>query len=184
MAKLLRVTNKNRLNRFRDTYSVGNLTLTEEAKSLEMRRMQESSVLGNELEIKNVSNTITEFEFYVMYLTVISTANILTNRGDKLTPTYINYLAKFMSKPLDYTIPVNSKSNRISEIADELGKSSQSLYNAINKLKKHKWIYIDEDQNLKLQTKLENLRKIIKTQLEINDNVAIWDTLFRYVIKN
>jgi DNA-binding MarR family transcriptional regulator len=190
MKKTIRYTNRTRLGFFRNVYEVGNIALTAESIENEKRRIQESSFSSqsNAAEFKEVSNSITEEQFYTMYLTMLSTANSFTNTPENkkplLTSTHIMYLAALMAKPLDYTIPTNSKSNKLTELAEELKRGSQSIYNSIHKLKKDEWIYITEDSNLRLNNVLENLRTIVKTQLEINGGIAIWDTLFRYVIND
>jgi DNA-binding MarR family transcriptional regulator len=173
-------TNKNRLGFFRDTYKVGYINLTDKAKQQDLERIKTMSNVVNSFDIEAINESISEIEFYTLYLTLLSTANKLRNK-ESLTPVQITYLAYLMAKPLDYTISTNSKSNKITELAKELNKTPQSFYNALNKLKLKNWVYISEDSTIMLQSKLQGLRTIIKTQLKQN-NVAIWDTLFRYVI--
>lgn len=189
MSKTIRYTNRTRLGFFRNIYEVGHITLTSDSVFNESKRLQESNFSSSNIAIINdVKDTITEEQFYTMYLTMLSTANSFTNTSENkkplLTSTHIMYLAALMAKPLDYTIPTNSKSNKLTELAEELKRGSQSIYNSIHKLKKDEWIYITEDSNLRLNNTLENLRTIVKTQLEINGGIAIWDTLFRYVIND
>lgn len=187
----IKYTNRTRLGFFRNVTTVGSLELEPKSLLLENQRIIESKYYTNSIDIKNTTDSISEIEFYIMYLTMVSTANKLVNGFKEgkvnkpvLTPTHITYLATLMSKPLDYTISTNSKSNKITEIAEELGKTSQSFYSALHKLKKDKWLYITEDSNIKLVNSLENLRKMIKGQLELNNNTAIWDSLFRFIIQN
>ena len=153
MSKTIRYTNRTRLGFFRNIYEVGHITLTSDSVFNESKRLQESNFSSSNIAVINdVKDTITEEQFYTMYLTMLSTANSFTNTSENkkplLTSTHIMYLAALMAKPLDYTIPTNSKSNKLTELAEELKRGSQSIYNSIHKLKKDEWIYITEDSNL------------------------------------
>jgi hypothetical protein len=149
---VIKYTNKTRLSFFRNVTNIGNIALAEESIEDDAVRMREMPYHTNTGKIEKTSDALSEYDFYVMYLTILTTTNDVLNKLNELnsqyklkptlTPTHIIYLATLMTKSLDFTISTNSKSNKITEIAIEIGKTGQSFYNAINKLKKHNWIYI------------------------------------------
>jgi|TARA_R110000851_G_scaffold8694_4_gene33447 hypothetical protein len=190
---VIQFTNRSRLGYFRNVYNVGTFALDVDSQELDLERIRESVHYKNSAKVESTKDVMGEYQFYIMYLTMLSTANGFVETKSEtgkvikkptLTPTHVIYLAKLMSKPLDFTIPTNSKSNKITQIAAELGKTAQSFYNALHKLKKHGWVYVTEDSNIKLKTNLENVRIMVKLQLEGNGGVAFWDSLFRYTIAN
>jgi hypothetical protein len=180
---VIQYTNVSKLCNFRQVINIGTLHFDKDSLSLINKHTLESKYHNNKVIIDSVDNSISEYKFYIMYLTMIATNNSF-NESPALTPTQIKYLAIMMSKPLDYTIPTNSKANKMTSIAALLGKEAQSFYSATHKLKKMNWLYVDEDSNFALEPRLEALRKMIKGQLLLNNGIAIWDTLFRYVINN
>jgi hypothetical protein len=93
-----------------------------------------------------------------------------------------------MAKPLDFSLTVDSKDNKLSEIAKELSsegdvKSANSVYQSIKRLKDSGYLIQIEGKFIVLNAKLQRVRYAVKKQLEKGE-VATFDYLFKCYIKN
>lgn len=132
-----------------------------------------------------VTKTIDEFTFYYAYLTI---NNITAGDAKNITPARRVLLCALMAKPLDFTLTVDSKDNKLAQIAEELSspgdiKSANSVYQSIKRLKDSGYLIQIEDKLIVLNTKLQRVRYMVKTQLEKGE-VATFDYLFKCYIKN
>lgn len=132
-----------------------------------------------------VTQTIDEFTFYYAYLTI---NNITSEDAENITPARRILLCALMAKPLDFTLTVDSKDNKLAEIAKEISsyediKSANSVYQSIKRLKDSGYLIQIEGKFIVLNAKLQRVRYAVKKQLE-EGNVATFDYLFKCYIKN
>lgn len=117
-----------------------------------------------------VGDTIDEITFYKCFLHLKSSlAKTVYDPGDglgKLTDVTIEYMAKIMSMPLEYTMPTNAKNMVQTNLAKSLGRTSKSAYSAINRLKKAGYLEVTEDNIIMPVNELQRLRKVTKAHLD------------------
>lgn len=140
--------------------------------------------MTKEIEVE-VGKTISEYTFYFLYLSI---NNILQPKENKLTETEMIILSAIMEKSLDFNLPVDSKDNKLSELAKELSTESykrtpNSIYQATKRLRDKAYLVTTEDKLIFPNKTLQELRGLIKKQLD-EGGVATFDYLFKCVISN
>ena len=119
------------------------------------------------IEVK-VSDTVDEATFYKCFLHLKSSlAKTVYDDGlGKLTDVTIEYMAKIMSMPLNFSMPSNAKNMVQTNLAKSIGRTSKSAYSAINRLKKAGYLEVTEDNLIMPTGELQKLRMITKAHLE------------------
>lgn len=124
-----------------------------------------------------VTRTMKEYDFYCLYLTLVN-----LTLAEKLTESQIIILATLMTKNSDYTLSVDGKGNRILELTDELGgMSKNTVSSGVKRLKDCGYIVENEDRMLVLSAKFQNVRGVVKKQIE-DKGFAEYDYLFKCFI--
>lgn len=127
----------------------------------------------------DISTTINEFTFYCLYISIV---NITLT--DKLTDTQIIVLATLMKKSYDFTLTFDGKGNRLVELHKDIGRLSKNTIGlALKKLIEKKYLVENEDKMLVLCRQLQNVRGVVKKQLE-QKGIAQFDYLFKSFISN
>lgn len=136
---------------------------------------------NNEAEVEIVK-TVDEFTFYFLYCSIMNiTAQV------KLAESQIILLSAIMAKPLDFTLPVDSKDGKLTAIANELSteddvKTPNSIYQSVKRLKDRGYLTETEDRLIVPSIKLQEVRQAIKKQIE-EKGFATFDYLFKCVIQ-
>jgi hypothetical protein len=125
---------------------------------------------------------IPEYTFYYLYLYI----NNITAR-EKLTETEIIVLSAIMEKPLEFSLPKDAKDNKLTMIAQELStpdkeKTSNSIYQAAKRLRDKGYLIVNEDQLIFPNRILQDLRTMVKKNLEEKGFVA-FDYVFKCVVE-
>lgn len=117
-----------------------------------------------------VTTGVDEITFYKCFLYLKSGLARTIYEDDKidrsLTAVNIEYMATIMAKPMEFTMPCNSKNDVQKNIAKELGRTARSAYSAINRLKKSGYLVTTEDDLIMPNRELQMLRKVTKTHLD------------------
>lgn len=135
----------------------------------------------------NVKETITEKDFYRMFLNIRNAfaKSVYENEetDTSITPVNIEYMATIMSKDMSYTIPAKSKNKVQTELAQELGKNPQSAYSAIHRLRRSGYLVKTEDNLIEPNPELQSLRRVTKAHL---DKLGVFPVsyLLNVVVKN
>jgi hypothetical protein len=166
-----------RLNLFHKNYHFGTLDVPTDTQT-ELYVKDSKQIIID----ASIKEGLSEYDFYVKYLTIQSTINKLSNEGLVLTKSNIEYLAKIMELPLDKNLTFNSSNNKSEDIVQSLGKTAQALYNGLTVLKKLGVLVLNDDNEYELTKELQILRKIIKKQLSKN-NGATYDLVINFVVK-
>lgn len=129
---------------------------------------------------------IDEQTFYKIYLqlnNVIKWKRTPNGMIDmSLSDTPIELLSHLMMKDENFTLLYRSKDNKLTEMGEELGKTSQSVYTSISKLRKAEYIVKNEDNLFVPNDELRQLMRKVKTQIKENGHVT-FDFLFKFCVK-
>ncbi len=136
----------------------------------------------NDADIE-IAKTIDEYTFYYLYCNI---NNITAEK--KIPDSLIIVLCKLMCKDIDYTLPVDNKDGKLTEIAKELStddkeKTSNAIYLAVKKLKDAGYLVLTEDNFIVPNASFQRIRQVVKKQLTVN-GYATFDYVFKSVIKN
>jgi hypothetical protein len=136
---------------------------------------------GNEADIE-VLDSIPEYTFYFLYLSI---NNVVAK--ETLTDTQLMVMSAIMEKPLEFSLPVDSKDRKLSDLAVELSpakgkkRSANSIYQTTKRLRDKGYLIINEDKLIVPNKTLQNLRKMVKGKLA-TDGHATFDYIFKCVI--
>jgi len=132
---------------------------------------------GEELE---VSGTIDEVTFYYFYCCV---TNVVLPKGKQMTPTQMLIMSVLMSKPLEFTLPIDSKDGKLMDLAkeisnDEKERSRNSIYQSVKKMKEAGHLVETDDKIIVPCARLQYVRVAIKKQIALY-GCASFDYLFK-----
>jgi len=127
------------------------------------------------------NNTVDEFTFYYLFCTI---NNIIAK--DTIAATQLLVLAAIMAKDLDFSLPIDSKDGKLTDIADELSdgkniRTANSIYQSVKRLRDKGYLVEIEDRLIVPNANFQRVRHIIKRQLK-NKGFATFDYLFKCFI--
>lgn len=136
----------------------------------------------NESDIEIVKS-IDEYTFYYLYCNI---HNITAEK--KIPDSLIIVLCTLMCKDIDYTLPIDNKDGKLTDIAKQLStedkeKTSNAIYLAVKKLKDSGYLVLTEDNFIVPNANFQRIRQIVKKQLSTN-GYATFDYVFKSVIVN
>ena len=139
---------------------------------------------GDNQEEVEITKVIDEFTFYYAYLTI---SNITSPDDANITPMQRLVLCALMVKPMDFCLPVDSKGNKLSDIAKELSnpgdtKTPNSIYQSVKRLKDKGYLTYTEDKFVVIIARLQAIRSAVKAQLK-KEGIATFDYLFKCYIE-
>lgn len=145
---------------------------------------------AQELNYDSVSNTslskkrssVSEQTFYYIFCTI----NNITE-DDSIADTQLLVLSALMARPLDFTLPKDSKDGKLSQIAKELStpekqRSSSSIYQSVKRLRDKGYLVETENKLIVPAAKFQYVRRVVKKQIEEN-GYATFDYLFKCFIE-
>ena len=99
----------------------------------------------NEAVLKPLDD-IDEFTFYFLFCTI---NNVVAN--ERIASTQLLVLSKIMSRPLDFTLPIDSKDGKLTKIAEELStednvRTPNSIYQSVKRLRDKGYLIEIEDR--------------------------------------
>jgi hypothetical protein len=127
--------------------------------------------------------TIDEYTFYYLYCSI----NNITAKN-KLAGTQLIVLSAIMNKPLDFSLPIDSKDNKLTRIAEELStpdkeRTANSIYQSVKRLRDAGYLVENEDKLIVPNATLQRVRYIVKREIA-EKGMAAFDYLFKCYIKN
>ena len=129
--------------------------------------------------------TIDEFTFYYLLCSI----NNVTAKF-KLANTQLIVLSAIMCKPLDFSLPVDSKDGKLTKIAEELSemegekRTANSIYQSVKRLRDAGYLVETEDKLIVPSAQLQRVRYIVKREIEKN-GFACFDYIFKcYITKD
>lgn len=152
-------------------------------------------LFGNAKHLSYDSNTdtglvlpitpVNEFQFYFFYVTL---NNIIETDTKHIASTQLLVLSALMAKPLDFSLPIDSKDGKLKEIAEELSseekkRSANSIYQSVKRLRDKGYLVETEDRLIVIESKYEAIRRNVKKQIEEN-GFATFDFLVKSFISN
>jgi hypothetical protein len=132
----------------------------------------------------NIEKTIDEYTFYYLYCSI----NNVTAKN-KLANTQLVVLSAIMTKPLNFSLPVDSKDGKLTKIAEELSvddksRTANSIYQAVKRLRDAGYLIENEDKLIVPNAILQRVRYIVKKEIEMK-GFATFDYLFKcYITEN
>lgn len=131
-----------------------------------------------------VDKAVSEIAFYKCFLQLRTALakTVYENKKLKLTDVTIEYMSLIMSKPMEFTMPANSKNSVQMGLANELGRSSKSAYSAINRLKQAGYLVVTEDSIIVPNSELQTIRKITKAHLEKKKSFPV-SYMLNFIVK-
>ena len=142
----------------------------------------------------------TEYNFYILYLKLLNIQieyEKMLNNGQPLSEDVTNglrpndvlclgdidYLALFLVQNTDKTVAFNQKTDMFKEFGEKLNRTKISAKNAFDRIKRAGYLVLDEDKFWVPCPELQQIRKVIKTQIKVN-GFAIFSYVFNSVISN
>jgi hypothetical protein len=128
--------------------------------------------------------TVDEFTFYFLYCTI----NNITEK-EQIASTQLLVLSAIMCKPLDFSLPIDSKDGKLTKIAEELSTSSKkartpnSIYQSVKRLRDKGYLVETEDRLIVPNAKFQYVRQVVKKQLQ-QKGLATFDYIFKCFISN
>jgi len=167
---LIKYHKKHRVSEFSNVISFGNVTET--AYDYESK---EAIVIPQE--------TVSEFTFYYLFCTI---NNIVAKKS--IADTQLLVLSAIMSRPLDFTLPIDSKDGKLTEIATELStpdkiRTPNAIYQSVKRLRDKGYLVEVEDRLIVPNAHFQRVRQIVKNQIE-KKGFATFDYLFKCFIEN
>lgn len=132
----------------------------------------------------SIDKTIDEYTFYYLYCSI----NNVTAKN-KLANTQLVVLSAIMTKPLNFSLPVDSKDGKLTKIAEELSvddksRTANSIYQAVKRLRDAGYLIENEDKLIVPNAILQRVRYIVKKEIE-SKGFATFDYLFKcYITEN
>lgn len=127
---------------------------------------------------------IDEMTFYYLYCSI---NNISEPPGKTIAATQLLVLSALMAKPLDFTLPIDSKAGTLTDLAEELSteedkRTSNSIYQSVKRLRDKGYLIETEDRLIVPAAKFQYVRRVIKKQLQ-EQGYATFDYLFKCFVK-
>jgi len=127
-------------------------------------------------------SSIDEFTFYYLFCTI----NNITAKHD-IADTQLLVLSAILSRPLDFSLPIDSKDGKLTEIAKELSKDSKprtpnAIYQSIKRLRDKGYLVETEDSLIVPNAMFQRVRQIIKGQIK-KQGFATFDCLFKCFVE-
>lgn len=135
-------------------------------------------------ELINPLQTVDEFTFYFLYCTI----NNITEK-EQIASTQLLVLSSIMCKPLDFSLPIDSKDGKLTQIAKELStpgkrpRTPNSIYQSVKRLRDKGYLVETEDRLIVPNAKFQYVRQVVKKQLETK-GLATFDYIFKCFISN
>lgn len=135
-------------------------------------------------EIKIVK-TIDELTFYKIYLKLNNVIQWKSVNGKlidmKISDAPIELMSHIMAKSLDFTLLYRNKDGTLTELSEEIGKSVNSIYASMNRLRKAGYLVKDEDDFFVPNDELRYVMKKAKKSIEDKGYLA-FDFLFKFCV--
>ncbi len=131
-----------------------------------------------------LDKVIDEYTFYYLYCSI----NNITAKN-KLANTQLVVLSAIMTRPLNFSLPVDSKDGKLTKIAEELStpdepRTANSIYQAVKRLRDAGYLIENEDKLIVPNAILQRVRYIVKRELE-EKGFSTFDYLFKcYITEN
>lgn len=127
--------------------------------------------------------TVNEFTFYYLFCTI---NNIIAKNS--IADTQLLVLASIMAKDLDFSLPIDSKDGKLTDIARELStpkkvRTPNSIYQSVKRLRDKGYLVEIEDRFIVPNAHFQRVRHIIKGQIA-KKGFATFDYLFKCFISN
>lgn len=157
-------------------------------KKLKLNKNINSIFFGKAVEVEvedgvevTPIKTIDEYTFYYLFCTI----NNVTAKH-KLANTQLLVLSAIMSKPLDFSLPVDSKDGKLSNIAKDLSggdkkRTANSIYQAVKRLRDSGYLVENEDKLIVPNANLQRIRYVVKREIK-EKGFACFDYLFKCYI--
>jgi hypothetical protein len=129
----------------------------------------------------SLEKAIDEYTFYYLYCSI----NNITSKN-KLANTQLVVLSAIMTKPLNFSLPVDSKDGKLTKIAEQLStpdepRTANSIYQAVKRLRDAGYLIENEDKLIVPNAILQRVRYIVKREIE-SKGFATFDYLFKCYI--
>jgi len=126
--------------------------------------------------------TVDEFTFYYLFCTI---NNIIAKKA--IADTQLLVLASIMSRPLDFSLPIDSKDGKLTEIATELSlpdkiRTPNAIYQSVKRLRDKGYLIEIEDRLIVPNAHFQRVRQIVKNQIA-KKGFATFDYLFKCFIE-
>lgn len=127
------------------------------------------------------TQTIDEFTFYYLFCTI---NNITAKQA--IADTQLLVLSAILSRPLDFSLPIDSKDGKLTEIAKELSTNAKlrtpnAIYQSVKRLRDKGYLVEVEDRLIMPNAHFQRVRQIVKSQIAKN-GFATFDCLFKCFI--
>jgi hypothetical protein len=128
-------------------------------------------------------NTVDEFTFYYLFCTI---NNIIAKKA--IADTQLLVLSAIMSRPLDFSLPIDSKDGKLTDIANELStdkkvRTPNAIYQSVKRLRDKGYLVEVEDRLIVPNAHFQRVRQIVKNQIA-KKGFATFDYLFKCFISN
>ena len=126
---------------------------------------------------------VDEFTFYYLFCTI---NNIIAKKS--IADTQLLVLAAIMTKSLDFSLPIDSKDGKLTDIATELStedkvRTPNSIYQSVKRLRDKGYLVETEDRLIVPNAHFQRVRYIVKNQIKKKE-FATFDYLFKCYISN
>ena len=130
--------------------------------------------IDNQYVEAKVDKAVSEIAFYKCFLQLRTALakTVYENKKLKLTDVTIEYMSLIMSKPMEFTMPANSKNSVQMGLANELGRS----------LKQAGYLVVTEDSIIVPNPELQTIRKITKAHLEKKKSFPV-SYMLNFIVK-
>ena len=125
--------------------------------------------------------TIDEFSFYYLFCTI---NNITAKQA--IADTQLLVLSAILCRPLDFSLPIDSKDGKLTEIAKELStnvklRTPNAIYQSVKRLRDKGYLVEVEDRLIMPNAHFQRVRQIVKGQIA-KQGFATFDCLFKCYI--
>jgi hypothetical protein len=126
---------------------------------------------------------IDEFTFYYLFCSI---NNIVAK--EPIAATQLLVLSKIMSRPLNFSLPIDSKDGKLTDIAKELStpestRTPNAIYQSVKRLRDKGYLIEIEDRLIVPNARFQRVRNVVKKQLE-KKGYATFDYLFKCYVSN
>lgn len=126
---------------------------------------------------------VDEFTFYYLYCTI---NNIIANKS--IADTQLLVLSAIMAKPLNFSLPIDSKDGKLTDIAKQLSteekkRTPNAIYQSVKRLRDSGYLVETEDRLIVPNANFQRVRQIVKSQIR-QKGYATFDYLFKCYISN
>ena len=161
---------------------VNHNTITVEYGSYEF---DEQDVYDGVFMTTTPTSTISEFEFYKIYLKIKDLIGSMRVDGKTiditLTPSCIELMAHIMTKGMDFNVNWKNNSQQLKDLAAELNRTSPSIYKSYVQLKAKKYFITTEDKLVLPNAEINKIRNRIKNHITRNGHASL-DINFEFCV--